>query len=460
MTLVRMQNTHGLKISDEERRALVKRLADKQGLAPSETAPVRYALERRLNTVEQFESEALTQMCARCHSGARVALQRRSEKEWAHLVHFHLGQLPSLEFQSLGRDRDWFGVALKEVVPDLAKQFSVDDPAWKDWQAQTPQPVTGTWSVSGHLPGKGGFIAEMSVKSQPDKKDHYVVSWQGKYDDGSVLNGQGSAVLYTGYEWRAHVDVDGVAWRQVFALDHDALKGRMFQREHDEIGADIVAVRHESGNSRVLAVHPAYLKTGQTGTLTVVGNALSGKLALPAGVRLLKIIEQSPQRIVAQVVADRRALGVHTLSVGKTKGGTLAVFERIERIRVLPEFAVARVGGNGGSEARVDARFEAEAWARSASGEYRIGLVPAKWSVAPFNADAERDRDVEFAGAMNAVTGIFTPAPAGPNPARHLMTNNAGNLAVTAEVTDGKTALQGTGQLIVTVQRWNNPPIP
>ena len=34
-------------------------------------------MERRLNTVEKFDSDNLTQMCARCHSGARVQLQRR-----------------------------------------------------------------------------------------------------------------------------------------------------------------------------------------------------------------------------------------------------------------------------------------------------------------------------------------------------------------------------------------------
>lgn len=95
MSIGRMQVMHGLQISDDDRRTLVKYLADKQGLAPSETEGVRYAMERRLNTVEQFD-EKLSQTCGRCHSGARVALQRRPAKEWEHLVNFHLGQWPSL----------------------------------------------------------------------------------------------------------------------------------------------------------------------------------------------------------------------------------------------------------------------------------------------------------------------------------------------------------------------------
>ncbi|MEB3902968.1 c-type cytochrome, partial [Pseudomonas putida] len=94
MSIARMQVMHGLQISDDDRRTLVKYLADKQGLAPSETEGVRYAMERRLNTVEHFDDQT-SQMCGRCHSGARVALQRRPAKEWEHLVNFHLGQWPS-----------------------------------------------------------------------------------------------------------------------------------------------------------------------------------------------------------------------------------------------------------------------------------------------------------------------------------------------------------------------------
>ncbi|MCB1847695.1 MAG: hypothetical protein KDI04_10040, partial [Halieaceae bacterium] len=42
---------------------------------------------------------------------------------------------------------------------------------------------------------------------------------------------------------------------------------------------------------------------------------------------------------------------------------------------------------------------------------------------------------------------------------RKYQTNNAGNLRVVATVQQGDKTLQGDGHLIVTVQRWNNPPI-
>ena len=61
---------------------------------------------------------------------------------------------------------------------------------------------------------------------------------------------------------------------------------------------------------------------------------------------------------------------------------------------------------------------------------------------------------------MDAATGVFTPGDAGPNPARKYGTNNAGNLRVIATVQDGARTLTGDGRLIVTVQRWIDPPIP
>ena len=131
----------------------------------------------------------------------------------------------------------------------------------------------------------------------------------------------------------------------------------------------------------------------------------------------------------------------------------------------MPAFAVARVGDNGGSTPKVTSTFDAEAWSAGEDGksgtkdDIRIGFVPAKWHVQPFDEAAKRDNDVAFAGAMNASTGMFTPALAGPNPKRRMSTNNAGNLKVVAELQD-QTDLRGEGQLIVTVQRWNNPPLP
>ena len=62
-------------------------------------------------------------------------------------------------------------------------------------------------------------------------------------------------------------------------------------------------------------------------------------------------------------------------------------------------------------------------------------------------------------GSVVHAAGIYDPADAGLNPARPFSTNNAGNLKVVAVVDDNGAAVRGEGQLIVTVQRWNDPPI-
>ena len=107
------------------------------------------------------------------------------------------------------------------------------------------------------------------------------------------------------------------------------------------------------------------------------------------------------------------------------------------------------------------ARFDAVGYWNGPDGQpgteddIRIGSVPASWSVAPFNEEAEHLKDTEYAGVMDETLGIFMPGVAGPNTERPFSTNNAGNLKVLA--TSGEAT--GEGQLIVTVQRWNDPPI-
>ena len=68
-------------------------------------------------------------------------------------------------------------------------------------------------------------------------------------------------------------------------------------------------------------------------------------------------------------------------------------------------------------------------------------------------------KDTDYSGSIDAASGLFIPAGAGPNPDRTFSTNNAGDLIVKASVTDGGNTVEGSAHLIVTVQRWNDPPI-
>ena len=316
----------------------------------------------------------------------------------------------------------------------------------------------GDWSFSGHLPGKGELAGVMTVSA--DGSDTFKVSVKGQYADGTPFNGDGSAILYTGYEWRGNVTIDGVTMRQVFAVQGNAMQGRMFEAEHDERGLDFVAAKQ--GSNRLLAVQPGYLKAGSETEVTLIGSGLTGKPDFGKGVEVVEIVEQSPERIKVKLKAAANAQpGLRNVSVGSLKGPTLSVYNSIAEVKVVPEFSVARIGEGGGSTPKVQGRFDAEAWGKGADGKpYRIGVFPAQWKVEAFDDRAKEDEDVKFAGTMQADTGVFTPGDAGPNPQRKMSTNNAGNLKVIAAVDDAGKSLTGEGHMIVTVQRWNNPPIP
>lgn len=466
MTIVRMEMIHGLRVTADERRALVKYLSDTQGLAPEETQGYRYILERRPNVVETFADTDFVQMCARCHSGARVALQRRTPEEWTLLVHFHLGQYPTTEYQALGRDREWFKLALEQIAPKMAAQYPLETAAWKHWQSVAPADLTGAWRVAGATPGRGEFAGTMTAEATGE--DSYSVRLDGAYADGSALSGSGIANVYTGYEWRGSLTVDGVAMRQVFAATPDGqqLSGRMFQIDADELGSRMIAVREDSANPVIVAVQPRYIRAGETAELTLVGTGLKGQVSLGDGVRVTRVVSSSPTGITVEAAADAgAAVGSRTVKVGQYEAaGALTVYESIAAVKVEPAYGIARLGGSGTTPA-VKAGFEAVAYAAGPDGQpateddVRIGVMPASWSVAPFDEVAATLEDVKYAGAMDAESGLFTPADAGLNPARPYSTNNAGNLKVVATVAEDGRTVSGEGQLIVTVQRWNDPPI-
>lgn len=464
MAISRMRLWHGVHIPEDEQRALVAYLSDKQGLAPEETEKFRYILERRPDVVEA-EDKDLTVMCARCHSLARVSLQRRDAKDWVKLVHMHLGQFPTIEYQASGRDRDWFGIALKETTKILAERFPYATNAWSDWQKRTKKSPDGAWRVIGRQPGIGSFEGTATVA----KSDHgFKVQYALTYEDGKKVAVGGNVSLYSGYEWRGSTELNGQEVREVFALspDGNSFSGRFFNAHLDSIGGEMTGVRIDQKTPKILAVSPTRLKAGETATVSIYGINLNGKVDLGDAITIKRVVDASPNSVTVEAVAKTDAKpGVYTVGVGDTTvESAFAVYKQIDAVRVEPAFAIARVGGNGATPA-VPAQFEAVGFLNGPDGkpdtadDIRIGVFPATWTNANFNEDAERMQDAKFAGQIDGQTGLFTPRDAGPNPARKFGTNNAGDLAVIAKVRDGDHELEGKGRLVVTVQRWNDPPI-
>jgi quinohemoprotein amine dehydrogenase len=473
MTINRMRMIHGLRLSGRDvpiaqsaMRGLVKHLADTQGLAPAESEPYRYLIEQDLNRFEDMDPE-LAIMCGRCHSSARFALQRRTQGEWERLVHFHLGQYPSTEYSLYGRDRDWLNVALTETVPALAEAYPLQSDAWSAWQAVEKPDLAGRWIMTGHMAGKGYLYAVMTVTATDP--DNYSLSIEGDFSNGEAVSGQGKALVYTGYDWRAQLSLGEDTMRQVLAADSSGehLTGRMFLKDQSLLGMRLSAVRDDS-KPRINSLFPTHIQRGGKQQLTISGSALAGDITLPPGLSIDKVVQRDKNRIVVDVSATAdAAMGQGGISVGGASlENALTVYNELNALAVEPAYAVARVGGNGGSTPRVEAAFRARGidyGADQTAGtddDLRLGyLDDVSWQVAPWDATAEKDEDVRFAGKMGSGTGIFEPAGAGPNPERAHSTNNAGNLKVIASVGEDAAAVSGEGHLIVTVQRWNNPPL-
>jgi quinohemoprotein amine dehydrogenase len=461
MTIVRMQQLHGVQLPDGARETLVAYLADTQGLAPSETAGARFALERRPNVPDLTLPGELQVMCARCHSAARIALQRRDAADWLKHVHWHLAQWPTIEYHQSARDRLWWQTATTVVPEQLGQLFPLHSAAWTAWQAKPHADLAGTWLVHGRQPGRGDYLgtAEISRNAAGD----YSAVYSLDYEDGGHVEGSSHALVYTGFEWRGRARLGPEETREVFAVSEDgqSLSGRWFNAAHSEDGADLTAVRAGAG-TQIVAVSPAAIRTGSSARVTILGSGLDGAVSFGAGTRS-RVVGRGPHTLTVEVaVAAAAAPGYRTVTVGgASAAGLLALYDRVDRIEVTPGFGIARLGG--GKIDPVTAQFEAIAYrdlpgAGGKTEAVRLGALPVSWSVEPFNDEARRAEDVKFAGTLDA-TGRFLPASAGPNPARKFSANNAGNLAIVATLKDAGKPVSARAHLLVTVQRWNTPPI-
>ncbi|KEA63923.1 Quinohemoprotein amine dehydrogenase alpha subunit [Marinobacterium lacunae] len=453
-TINRMINLRGLQISDDEKREVVRYLADTQGLAPSEAAPFRYLLEQDTNLVEEGVDPALAETCARCHSAARFGLQRRTTEEWQLLVNFHMGQFPTTEFHSLARDRKWYEIAHDEVAVQLGEQYPLLTSAWDNWKQAVKSDLDGRWRVTGFVPGKGEYDAWMTASKAEGGR--YNLSLEGQYADGSPLSGSGKATVYTGYEWRASITIDGVKMRQVLAADAKgtSMNGRMFLAAEREIGGVMSALKDAQAPA-VVAVMPSYLRKGESTELTIVGQNLNGAIDLGPGVKVEKVLDRSDDRIHLMARATGEE-GVQSVQVGAAElASGLAVYGELARVEVTPQNAVARIGGLS-KMPKVRVAYRAVGYSAGADGkpgtedDLRLGYMPAKWSIKPADEMAAEEKDAEFAGTIDAA-GIFTPGDDGPNPKRKMTANNVGRLAVVASVKDAGEAVEGDGSLLVSV---------
>jgi quinohemoprotein amine dehydrogenase len=459
MTLFRMRQAHGLVLDADVRESIVRYLADTQGLAPAESAAGRFALERRPNAQDIDIGPEIGVMCGRCHSLARVSLQRRDEDEWKKLAHTHVGQWTSIEYSASGRDRPWWQIASGPLPGKLAALYPLSSAAWNDWKSRPVRDLSGGWVVVGRVPGGKDFYGTARIERTAD--GDYRAIYRLSDVAGFQFEGSSKAIVYTGYEWRGSAQVGDRPLREIYAASEDGnrITGRWFDEDHAEDGGEWTAVR-DTSPAQVLAVLPQALRIGTTTAVTIVGTGLDSRAprAVSFGEAVAAAdVQRDAHTIRAQVKVSADAVpGAREITTGGPVG-KLVVYAQIDQVDVVPGYGIARVGG--GRVAPVTAQFEAIGSTRLPGGEIlSLGPVTADWTSSPFDAEAKRTEDEKFAGHFDQ-RGRFLPSAAGPNPAREFSGDNVGNLTVLAHVQDGNRQVEGRAHLVVTVQRWITPPI-
>jgi quinohemoprotein amine dehydrogenase len=298
---------------------------------------------------------------------------------------------------------------------------------------------------------------------------------------GEQVRRSGRTLIYTGYQWRGR-SIEGsdesTALREVMWVDRDwrSISGRWFTGGYDELGLDVQFERASTETS-VLGTDRSALVAGVSGQqLKIYGTNLPAALPKSAvdlgdGITVTQIANATRDAATLTVdVAANARVGARDLVIGgASRPRAFTVYDRIDRLKVTPEWAMARVGGI--VFPKMMAQFEARAFHNGpdnrpdTADDIDLGVVPATWSLEEY-AVRYGDDDLAYVGNLDASSGRFTPNVDGPNPARPGSANNIGDVWVVARYSPERsgstpaTALTARAHLLVTVplyMRWEPP---
>jgi quinohemoprotein amine dehydrogenase len=455
--LKRMIRANRVTLTGPEARAIVKYLSASHGLAPAESRPVMYYVERRFHDETGEANENLLDACAKCHAVGRVLSWRRSAAEWKEFSAAHLARykLPLNE----------------EAIKFLSKTAPLHSQEWSAWSAGTRIPdLTGRWLVTAHVPGRGMFYGEMAVQAGAEEGEFLTsLSLKGVTDGSSILR-SGHSVVYAGYEWRGKSkgsgppnggpDDPGSEAREVmwFSPDGSTADGRWYWGQYQEFGFDVKMQRASSGPTLLSVDLPAMKIGSKSNHIRVLGDHFPARVKaadLSAGpdVKVRRVLSSTANEIVAEMeVAADAVAGKRDLVYGPSRlPGALAIYDRVDYVKVTPESSMAAFGSEG--YPRGFQQFEAIGYQRGADGrvhtadDLELGPINANWSIEVFYEVDSSKRDLV---ASVTPSGFFTPAAESPK------TNFDVWVIATAKSEknkDGK-PLVGKGYVVVTVPTY------
>jgi quinohemoprotein amine dehydrogenase len=483
-TIKRMVALNGVKLEPAAAREIVKYLSNNLGLAPEEAKPAAYEVERRLVDEKYTASTDLDGLCNACHSLGRVISQRRTRGEWEGVIAMHRGWYPLVDRQVFRR----MGPAPQERGPDgrppdtrhpvekavdhLSRAFPLQTPEWSSWSAtMRPARVDGNWALTGHERGKGAVYGRVVLTAVPGTTDEFTTDITYTYArTGEQVKRTGRALVYTGFQWRGRSTVagdDASALREVMFVERDwrTIQGRWFTGGYDELGID-VELQRVSSETRILGVDRSGLRQGTTQTVKIfTANAPAAlqprDLDLGPGLTVTEASVAGDVITAAVTVAPTAVIGPRGIvTAGAVKPAALMVYDKVDNIRVTPEWNMARNGGV--TFPKMFAQFEAWAYHNGpdkkpgTADDLKIDQVDATWSLEEYAATFDDD-DTKYVGSLDAKTGLFTPNIEGPNPQRVGERNNVGDVWVVATLAPAGTSapssspLRGRAHLLVTV---------
>ena len=520
----RMVRLNGLTLQPSDAKAIVKYLSTSHGLSPEEAKPVMYMTEHRIQD-EAIPNDSVKATCNNCHALGKVFSWRRTRAEWSLLADMHsaLYQQAESAFRRNGAGRGGAATAtaatgrgrggaaaaageggaaataapataisLDATLDFLGKNYDLHTPEWSAWRARMRAPkITGKWLISARVIGKGKYYGDLTI-AQGAADDEFTTQMKlYPVNGGPAISRTGTGLVYTGYSWRgrskggtvaANASPDDLSREMREAMwispDQTWAEGRWFFGEYSEFGMD-VKLHRVTTEPMLLTLDKYSLKTGsQAQKVRVIGANLPSKvvaedLDFGSGVKVTSIVSHSPSEIIAQVdVAADAVTGKRDLVLGTSNlEGALAIYDKIDYIKVVPETALARLGGDAKSvHPRGYQQMEAVAFQRGEDNKLRtpddieLGPIEVNWSVEEFYASFGDD-DKEFVGSLDN-KGLFTPNLDGPNPQRKFSRNNYGDVWVVAtskteKDKEGK-PLVGRSYLVVTVPtyiRWDQPEV-
>lgn len=460
-TINRMQRLWGVKLTREESAEIVKELSYTNGLAPEEMERVMYWLTETGSTFEPVVGhESIQQSCLGCHAAGRALAQYRTEEEWQNIKDFHLGMNPSLVFQV--RDVNWVEVS-EQAIQYLAEINKRDSEEWARWQeANIRYDVTGKWKIVGYQPGVGKYSGTAEISKQGDdffeKRTLYLAN-------GEEVKYEGTVRLYSGYSLRSSLEGNEERLRGVYNVKDNGqtIVGRWNKVGDKGIYAD--ETYYKATQPALLDVWPQSLKVGSEGTFRVIASGLPENITkhdiqVSDQLEVVDIVQQTHGDLWIKLKASPSAKqGKATISLnGVEQGVKLTLYEQIERLEVLPEFGLARIG-DGEDAYKQSVQFEAIGYTTGEDGqELPVGPVDVTWGLEEYYTFDIEDDDIEFVGTIDSKTGLFTPAASGPNPERFWSTNNVGNVTVVAVYQDPVTGeeVKGSTFLIVSLPNYLN----